>query len=629
MRRIILTILALNTLILTAVQAETVPLEKLRFDYMIDSDGYQLTSVAIDATGHLQIPSLYDDGTNGEKPVIHIAAGACASRSNLTALTLPNQLNTIGHTAFTNCPFTGSLEIPASVTFIDYYAFVDCDFDGTLTFAPNSQLIDIGHNIFLRCNFTGQLTIPPNLTHISDGAFALNNFNGPLKIPASVIRIGDGAFNQSISDSTLTFAPDSQLTTIGDGSFVNNYFTGSIEFPASLISIGHGAFNQSTFDGTLTFPPHAQLTTIGNGAFFFNYNLSGSLELPASLVSIGQSAFAYCDFDGTLTFAPNAQLTTIGDYAFASCDFIGSLEIPTPLISIGEGAFADCGFDGTLTFAPNSQINTIDDDAFASCNFMGSLEIPALLISIGKRAFSGCRFDGTLTFSPNTQLSIIDNDAFICSPFIGSLNIPASVTYIGDGVFSPCYVVDEIGTILNIISSFTGTLTFEPGSQLTTIGNAAFDSCGFSGSLEIPASLTAIGQNAFQGITNLTEVCWLGAPPFILNDYGFFPPPSTNLFFNTPAQHYVPNTHLHSYQAFGGPLASAISKFSTTISLFNENIGLSFTTRTGATYQVQFIDDLTSTNWINSGSIITGSGETQMVEHTPTHTHGYYRIVEQ
>jgi len=50
------------------------------------------------------------------------------------------------------------------------------------------------------------------------------------------------------------------------------------------------------------------------------------------------------------------------------------------------------------------------------------------------------------------------------------------------------------------------TVTFAPGSQLTSIGNEAFDSCINLASIEIPASVTSIGSYAFNSNTKLTSV---------------------------------------------------------------------------------------------------------------------------
>ncbi|MDR1974476.1 MAG: leucine-rich repeat domain-containing protein [Bacteroidales bacterium] len=70
-----------------------------------------------------------------------------------------------------------------------------------------------------------------------------------------------------------------------------------------------------------------------------------------------------------------------------------------------------------------------------------------------------------------------------------SVQLPADLTSIGDNAFSSC-----IG--------LSGSLTFPAG--LTSIGDYTFLSCyGLSGSLTFPAGLTSIGGSAFKDCTGL------------------------------------------------------------------------------------------------------------------------------
>ena len=72
-----------------------------------------------------------------------------------------------------------------------------------------------------------------------------------------------------------------------------------------------------------------------------------------------------------------------------------------------------------------------------------------------------------------------------------SITIPAKVTSIGANAF---YQATSLETV-----------TFETGSQLTSIGNDAFVSSGLT-SIDIPASVTSIGASAFNGVSNLTSI---------------------------------------------------------------------------------------------------------------------------
>ena len=72
-----------------------------------------------------------------------------------------------------------------------------------------------------------------------------------------------------------------------------------------------------------------------------------------------------------------------------------------------------------------------------------------------------------------------------------SIEIPASVTSIGESAFFECESLTSV--------------TFAEGSQLESIGNDVFDDTGLT-SIEIPASVTSIGAAAFYDCQDLTSV---------------------------------------------------------------------------------------------------------------------------
>ena len=88
-----------------------------------------------------------------------------------------------------------------------------------------------------------------------------------------------------------------------------------------------------------------------------------------------------------------------------------------------------------------------------------------------------------------TLCTSIGNDAFRGAS-ITSIDLPDSVTSIGDGAFDGCIGLTEV-TI---------------GSGLTSIGNHAFGSCEGLTSITIPGNVTSIGVSAFYHCYGLTEV---------------------------------------------------------------------------------------------------------------------------
>ena len=123
-----------------------------------------------------------------------------------------------------------------------------------------------------------------------------------------------------------------------------------------------------------------------------------------------------------------------------------------------------------------------------------SVYIPATVKNIGQGAFGGTSGGyalETVIFAPQSQLASIDVSAFQYCSNLQNIIIPASVTSIEGNAFNGC-------TALNNVS-------FEDGSNLTKIGLKAFTGTAIT-SIIIPDKVTSILGNAFQNCSALTDV---------------------------------------------------------------------------------------------------------------------------
>ena len=366
--------------------------------------------------------------------------------------------------------------------------------------------------------FTGGLTIPNSVTIIVEGAFyGCYGFTGSLTIPNFATSIGDYAFSDCYG-FTGTLTIPSSVTSIGGYAFYNC---------SGITEVVYNATNCAdiNYDWSSPFTGCGSSLVIGENveripAYMFQdcSVFTGSLTIPNSVTIIGDWAFSSCyGFTGSLTI-PNS-VTTIGNGAFSGCfGFTGCLTIPNSVITIGDYAFSDCQVTGSLTI-PNS-VTTIGDEAFSDCyGFTGSLIIPSSVTLIGNSAFNRCSGFSEVVFNAANCADVNGSSPFSgcrgslvigenveripaymfseCSSFIGGLNIPNSVTTIGNGAFSGCY-------------GFTDALTIP--SSVKTIGNEAFSGCyGFTDALTIPSSVKTIGNKAFYECSGFTEVVFNAA----------------------------------------------------------------------------------------------------------------------
>ncbi|MBR6846983.1 MAG: leucine-rich repeat domain-containing protein [Bacteroidales bacterium] len=331
-------------------------------------------------------------------------------------------------------------------------------------------------------------------------------------------------------------------TNTGAYTVLGPLYDGTNSYDPTCLFMAYGS-NPSEFTvGDLIYrvnDDQVSVTVIGhvNG-----YEATGDLIIPESVsyeghnytvTTIGESAFLYCFYLTNLSI-PNT-VTTIEASAFAYCQgFTGDLVIPNSVTTVGYGAFQICpGFDGDLIIG--SSVTEIGDYAFNSCDGMtGILHIPSNVQSLGGNSFGYCAFSGIVvdpensvydsrndcnaiietstnelltgcknTVIPNTVTSI-GYCAFRGVQGLTSIEIPSSVTYIGENAFAFCY-------------DLTGDLTIP--NSVDTIGAGAFFYCqSFGGTLTIGESVIFIGDEAFRNCSGFTGAVSLATTPPVLDD---------------------------------------------------------------------------------------------------------------
>ena len=446
-------------------------------------------------SGGVTIPSSVVGNNSVTYTVTEIDEYAFYYCNNLTSITIPASVTTIGKYAFEASGLT-SVIIPASVTCIGESVFKQCSSLTSVTFAEGSQL-----------------------TTIENGAFEETGLT-TVTIPASMTSIGENVFKKCSSLTSVTFAEGSQLTTIGNGAFQETGLT-SVTIPASVTSIGEIVFKKCSSLTSVTFAEGSQLTTIGNSAF--EETGLTTVTIPASVTSIGNYLFKNCNNLTSITIP--ASVTTIGKYAFEASG-LTTVTIPASVTSIGNFAFDNCTNLTSVTFAAGSQLTTIGENAFHKTGIT-SITIPAKVTTIDNRAFYECKSLTSVTFAEGSQLTTIEGGAFHKTG-ITSITIPASVTSIGMGAFQE-----------------TGITSITIPANVTSIGISAFQETGLT-SVIIPANVTSIARDAFYGCTSLTDVfCYANPNSLTWNDGG-----CNDFIRDTSDPHYPTKCHVLDKAAF-------------------------------------------------------------------------------
>ena len=233
--------------------------------------------------------------------------------------------------------YSGDVVIPESITYLDYThtvtgigdrAFMSCS-DLTSVTLPNS-IKTIGYSAFAYSTSLASVNIGSNVTSIGmfafDGCSSLDNF----VIPNSVTSVGFSAFRGTAwydaqpdgfiyLDNWLLGFKDiepTEDTVIEDGTIgiASHVFRGcngltSIEIPNSVLYLGSSAFWNCRNLTSVTF---------GNG-----------------VKEIGASTFSGCISLTSLTLGSN--IASIGDQAFLNCYHLSSIKCLNPVPPFCEG----------------------------------------------------------------------------------------------------------------------------------------------------------------------------------------------------------------------------------------------------------------------------------------------------
>ena len=149
------------------------------------------------AGGDLVVPATVGNGI----PVTTVMGAG--GNEEMTGLTIPAGVRTIGPWAFRWNFALAYVTIPDTVTDIGAYAFQECTNLTQITLPP--RLAKIGEGAFARCYNLNRVVIPSTLKSISIDAFRECDALREVLIPNGVEEIGESAFSlcRSLTDVTI------------------------------------------------------------------------------------------------------------------------------------------------------------------------------------------------------------------------------------------------------------------------------------------------------------------------------------------------------------------------------------------------------------------------------------------
>ena len=288
--------------------------------------------------------------------------------------------------------------------------------------------------------------------------------------------------------------PDT-VVIIGDGVFESCFSLAHISIPSNIIHIGKQVFTLcNNLKGIKSYSSrfivqNKMLIDTKNKRLIYYFGNADYLTIENTISSIDEFAFYGCE--SLINLIISDSVTNIGNWAFGGCSHLYKIVLPNYITNIGDNILNGCSSLQQICI-PNSVVN-IGSYALSGCSSLQQIYIPNSVVNIGNYAFQGCY--------ALRQISIYDDVAYIGkNPFLGCNNLKINSTRF--------VVQDEmlIDIYENKLISYLGcSESVEIPKTITSIGNSAFKEHSLK-HIAIPDSVSIIGDCAFKNCTSLQQI---------------------------------------------------------------------------------------------------------------------------
>ena len=481
-----------------------------------------------------------------EKGITYVGTWAFYDCSEMTSVSLPTTLETMGASVFMDCTSLTSVTIPDGVTFISGDFFWGCTSLKSVTL-PDS-LWETGGCTFMYCTSLTSVRLPATLLSISWQMFKDCKSLTSLTIPRSVVNVMQDAFSGCTALKNVTYtgtAADWKALTIYSGNEAltraNVRCTGSTVLTAPTLTLSVSKKGQPTLkwnavsgaagyqiwcsydSGDGTGPWYHWLTNLDKrtASFTDDRELEKGRTYTYKVRAVTSSG-AVGSFSKEVTFTYNPAASLAAPTVTAGLDDQGYPALTWPAVpdaaryEVYRAASEDGNFAQLAAVTSNSYTNSavltdgaayyykvraLDSDGeagpFSDVVSVTYTARPALVASgkCGDSASWKLDADGVLTITgagPMADYSQHASDN--CAPWrtyandIKKVVVQKGVTAIGSYAFASLERVTSV--------------TIPEG--VTSIGSSAFENCGLMaygglGAVTLPEGLTTIGSSAFSG----------------------------------------------------------------------------------------------------------------------------------
>lgn len=476
----------------------------------------------------------------GGDAVLNLGDGVFENCYALTNAKLSTRIRTIGSRLFKGCRIMTVAEIPEGVTELgdeafsgyseySYNAFETIKLPSTLEKMGEYETVDGEQvlksiSVFYNCTNLKEIIVGAgNKVFKTDNGILYANVydstfekevlqlvvcpaakSGEVNVLPDVTKVWANAFNGNLETTKVVFADATMANyslEIGENAFKGCKKLTELVLPVGLNVISTNTFKDCTSLVSVTVP-----YTVGTIAVEAFTNCSSLTTINFAETPEGKTEVGLEIADGTKS---SDQYSTTIKSPFSNCTALTEIEFPERTTYVGN-----------YVFSYNNAIKKVT--------------FPATLANMGVNIFESSKGIKEVVFKTHTagenagktSLKTLPQSTFAYST-IETITLPEGIETLGYSAFGSCYSLTSINipSTVKILGDKSTTssysegwafygctklanVTFAPNSSLTTIGKDAFGKNCFE-SIEIPATVETIGENAFEGNKKLRTVTFL------------------------------------------------------------------------------------------------------------------------
>lgn len=456
--------------------------------------------------------------------LIDIGAYAFYGCNKLRGVILPESLVSVGEYAFYGSSLSGDVLL-SELTAVGEYAFYSCE---KISSFDAAKLTSVGKNAFCNCKNMTSFSAP-SLTTVAESAFSYDRNLREAEFSSDLATVGEESFCGC--ERLLKFTLSKKTTSIGKNAFTGCFRLALIDNRSSFVlaigAVNYGsiaAYAREIYNGEQQI---AEYTQAGGfillGDVIIDCDLTGDVTIPSDY-TVG----AYAFYGNTGLERVTIQSPTVERFAFYGAKALTEVTADG-VESIGECAFGGC--DKVLNVVLGSSVKAIAGSAFKN-DYIDSLTVSgaiaqALLLSsssclpsavVRQVVFTGVEADAqpiggytsdkvgeTVTYT--LESGGLPEDIVISTGTIGLVDYTFKftsarvnvLTLSGSGAITPALIgqIDTQGKEIVSVVIISG---------ITEIADMAFAGLRYLTDIDIPESVTTIGNNVFRNCESLSRV---------------------------------------------------------------------------------------------------------------------------